>query len=191
MRDTASNRTNCRIPGVGSGSLREYLAALRRYESAAIDIPLAGGGSPAGEPSAPSREFHVWGMQTSSPSQSQPGPESESVFRECADAIMEARAIAKRTAPFIRLLPDAVIALLVHRLADGAGGASELWVRTVADVDEADLICLAVAAPEKRLVAVLEPVAADYQRMLQTSFHEARRSCVRARSGSIPVRGRA
>ena len=49
----------------------------------------------------------------------------------------------------------------VHVLADAAAGGDDLGVGRAADVDEADLVVLAVAAAGRRLILVLEPVRAD------------------------------
>ena len=64
-------------------------------------------------------------------------------------------------------------AVVVHVLSDLPRGAAEVRIRPVADIDEPDLVRLAVAASEQRLVAVLEPVAADDARIAESALHEA------------------
>ena len=65
-------------------------------------------------------------------------------------------------------------ALRVHGVADGAGGGAKFRIRAVCSIDEAALVGFAVAAADERLVAPLEPVASDDERMRERAFHEAR-----------------
>ncbi len=62
---------------------------------------------------------------------------------------------------------------LIHCFADGAGSGGKLGVGSVADVDKADLVVLAIAAADEGLVAVLEPVRANEERVAERAFDDA------------------
>lgn len=56
---------------------------------------------------------------------------------------------------------------LVQPIADSTRGSDDLRVGRIADVDESDLIVLAVAAASNVLFTILEPVRADDVRVTQ------------------------
>ena len=77
-------------------------------------------------------------------------------------------------APLAALRALAFGANAIHFLADLARGGAKRGVGPVAAIDEAALIRFAVASPYERLVAILEVVAPDEERVPKRAFHEAR-----------------
>ena len=64
----------------------------------------------------------------------------------------------------------AVFPVRIHILSDLPGRFGQLRIGGVGDIDEADLVALAVPAARQRLVAKLEPVRPDHGRIAQRSL---------------------